>query len=264
MRRPTSTMSGPRNHGCSSRVSTRSRRPSCHSTGPRAPWPAPRWASRGSRGPGPRPRRPHPRRSGRGRAPRRSRPAARPRPPRPRRNAGGRRTPRRGKRSKRAAVAISGRLEHAVGVAERAAVEHGLAQPQVGGTEPRRRTDPAPAVVERAVLRPLRLGRVVVGATEDALLPLPAVPAGMGGEPAVAGARLELGAVHAVPGDPLQHGEVGDLAFGVEVEGDPQRPVQRWAGRRAGQVLERPCRPAAQVAAHTPMVPSVCGRLPAC
>ena len=52
----------------------------------------------------------------------------------------------------------------------------------------------------------------------------------MSGEPAVAGAGLELRPVAAVAGEPLQDRGAVELTVGVEVEGDAERAVERATG----------------------------------
>jgi len=83
-------------------------------------------------------------------------------------------------------------LEDGVGEAERGAVEDVLGKPQVRRAESWGSPDRAAAVVERAVLRPLRDRCVVVGVPEHALLPAPPCAATVRGETTVAGAGLEL------------------------------------------------------------------------
>ncbi len=126
------------------------------------------------------------------------------------------------------------RVEDAVGVAERDAVEHGFGEAQVGRAEPRCAALRPPAVVECAVLGPFGWSGLVVGAAEEPALPLPARAAGVRGEAAVAGAGLELRAVDAVPREPGQH-----AAAGVEVERDPQITRHRSAGRAGRDVVDR-------------------------
>ena len=148
-------------------------------------------------------------------------------------------------------------LEDAVGEAERRPLEGVRGQAHVGRPEAGRGAVGPAVQVEGAVLRTQRRLGVVVGAPEDPALPAPPVTAGVGRQPAVARARLELGPVDAVRrhdgriGTPRTSRSGWKLSVTRSV-GSSRRPVGepahvrerpadgiRLLGQRVGHVAER-------------------------
>jgi len=118
-----------------------------------------------------------------------------------------------------------GRFEDAVRVAEGGAGQSRGRQPQVRRTEPGRASGPAPSVVQRAVLRSLGSGHVIVGATEDAALPGPTVTARMCRQSAVARTGLELGTVDPVTCHGFKDKTIACYPVGMEVHRHPERRI---------------------------------------
>jgi hypothetical protein len=112
-------------------------------------------------------------------------------------------------------------------------------QRQVGRAEPDRAARRPAAMVERAVLGAGRRRLVVVDAAEHAVLPPPAVAAGVRGQAAVARARLELRAVDAVRDEVPQQRHLAHQAVRVEVHGDVQVFGQRRSFHAARDVRDR-------------------------
>ncbi len=123
-----------------------------------------------------------------------------------------------------------GRFGGAVGVAEGGAAERRPGQAEVRGAEPRGGAHDLAPEVQRAVDGPLVRGRVVVDLAEDPALPAPPVAAGMGGEPAVAGAGDELRVVGTVFGQHAQDRHTPHQPVRMEVEGDAYVGVESRPG----------------------------------